>query len=339
LIAATICTVNPYQFNKPCQQSRMAIRNPFRNSKIKESDDLGFGNRIIGERDRLIAKDGNFNVERVGLKYWTPYQDLVEMTWGRFFLVVVTFFVVVNVLFGLLLNLIGIDCLSGVKQGTWLENFEQAWFFSVQTFTTVGYGSISPSCISTNFVAATIALVGLMSAALATGLLFVRFSKPTSQLVFSKNAIITPYRDGQSFQFRIANRRNSRLINLDVKLTMSWVETKEDGTKSRQFSRLKLERDKVVMLPLNWNIVHPIDEESPFWQRTPEDLKEMNVEVIVLIEAFDEVFSQTIFANSSYCDEEFLFNVKWKPMYYPAPDGSGKTILDLSVIDEVVEIF
>lgn len=316
----------------------MAIKNPFRNSKIKETDDLGFGNRITGDRDRLIAKDGNFNVERVGQRAWSPYQDLVEMAWGRFFAVVVTFFVVVNIVFALLLNWIGMDCLSGVKMGTWLENFEQAWFFSVQTFTTVGYGSISPSCVSTNFVAASIALVGLMSAALATGLLFVRFSKPKSQLVFSKNAIITPYREGLSFQFRLANRRNSRLINLDVKLTMSWVDTNPDGTKQRRFSRLKLEREKVVMLPLNWNIVHPIDEESPFFERSPEDLKEMNVEVIVLVEAFDESFSQTIFANSSYCDEEFLYGVKWKPMYYPDPNGSGKTVLDLSAIDEVINL-
>ena len=316
----------------------MAIRNPFRNNKIKETDDLGFGNRITGERDRLIAKDGNFNVERVGLKSWSPYQDLVEMSWGKFFKLVMAFFVGVNAVFALLLTIVGVDCLTGMAPGHWLENFLQAWFFSVQTFTTVGYGGMSPSCISTNLIAALIALVGLLSAALATGLLFARFAKPTSQLVFSKNAIIAPFKDGTSFQFRIANKRNSRLINLDVKLTMSWVDTNPDGSKQRRFSRLDLERDKVVMLPLNWNIVHPIDEESPLFGRTPDDVKEMNVEVIVLVEAFDESFSQTIFANSSYCDEEFLWDVKFKPMYYPDPDGSGKTILDMSVIDEVVEV-
>lgn len=314
----------------------MARANRFSRKKIKEPDDLGFGNRITGERDRLIAKDGSFNVERVGLNTKSPYQDLVEMTWGKFFRLVIAYFIGVNALFALLLTLIGVNCLSGIKSGHWLENFANAWFFSVQTFTTVGYGSISPSCISTNFMAALIALFGLMSAALATGLLFARFSKPTSQLIFSKNAIITPFQGGTSFQFRIANARNSRLINLSVTLTMSWVDRLPDGTPLRRFSRLKLEREAVVMLPLNWNIVHPIDEESPLFQRTPEEIKEMNVEVIVLIEAFDETFSQTIFANGSYCDEEFLYGVKWKPMYYPDPDGSGKTILDLSVIDEVV---
>jgi inward rectifier potassium channel len=316
----------------------MALRNPFRNTKIKETDDLGFGTRITGERDRLIAKDGSFNVERVGMKVWSPYQDLVEMPWGRFLGIMLAFFVGVNIIFATLIHAIGVDCLNGVKDSNGLEQWLESWFFSVQTFTTVGYGSISPACISTNFVASLIALVGLMSAALATGLLFARFAKPTSQIVFSKNAIITPYQNGQSFQFRIANKRNSRLINLDVKLTMSWVEANEHGVKGRKFARLKLEREKVVMLPLNWNIVHPIDEESPFWERTPEDLKEMNVEVIVLIEAFDETFSQTIFANGSYCDEEFLFDVKWKPMYFPDPSGSGKTILDLSVIDETINL-
>ncbi len=316
----------------------MAIRNPFRNQKIKETDDLGFGNRITGERDRLIAKDGGFNVERVGLKSRSPYQDLVEMSWSRFFKLVMFFFVGVNAVFALLLTLVGVDCLTGLTPGHWLENYAQAWFFSVQTFTTVGYGGMSPSCISTNFIAALIALVGLMSAALATGLLFARFSKPTSQLVFSKNAIIAPFKDGTSFQFRIANKRNSRLINLSVTLTMSWVDTNPDGTMQRRFSRLNLEREKVVMLPLNWNIVHPIDEESPLFERTPEDVKEMNVEVIVLIEAFDETFSQTIFANGSYCDEEFIWDVKFKPMYFPDPAGSGKTILDMSLIDKVVEV-
>ncbi|MBI1224428.1 MAG: transporter [Bacteroidetes bacterium] len=316
----------------------MAIRNPFRSQRIKESDDLGFGNRITGERDRLIAKDGGFNVERIGLRSRSPYQDLVEMSWGRFFRIVMAFFIGVNAIFALMLSMVGVECLTGLAPGHWLENFVQAWFFSVQTFTTVGYGSMSPSCVSSNFIAAMIALVGLMSAALATGLLFARFAKPTSQLVFSKNAIIAPYKDGTSFQFRIANKRNSRLINLSVTLTMSWVDTNPDGSKQRRFSRLELEREKVVMLPLNWNIVHPIDEDSPLFRRTPEEVKEMNVEVIVLIEAFDEIFSQTIFANASYCDEEFIWGVKFKPMYFPDPDGSGKTILDMSLIDEVIEV-
>lgn len=316
----------------------MAMKLPFRKNKVKETDDLGFGTKITGERDRLIDKDGNFNVELVGSSVWTPYQDLVEISWNRFFLLVLAFFIGVNMVFALILSFAGPACLAGMKHGHWLENFGQAWFFSVQTFTTVGYGAISPACISTNFLASLIALVGLLSAALATGLLFARFAKPKAQIVFSKNAIITPFRDAMSFQFRIANGRKNRLINLETKVTMSWVDTNPDGSKVRKFARLKLEREKVVMLPLNWNIVHPIDEESPLFGKAPADLLEMNLEVIVLIEAFDESFSQTIFANGSYCDEEVLWNVKWKPMYFPDPDGSGKTILDLGEIDEVVNL-
>lgn len=319
----------------------MAINLRFqkKNEKLKEADDLGFGTRITGDRDRLIDKDGNFNVIKKGRHGWTLYQDLVEMRWGKFLLGILLFFMAVNILFALLLTAVGVECLNGMQDGGWLANFGQAWFFSVQTFTTVGYGTISPACISTNFIAALIAFTGLLSAALATGLLFARFSKPKSQLLFSKNAIIAPYRDGgMSFQFRIANRRLNRLINLEAKVTMSWVEVGPDGTRVRRFAKLPLEREKVVMLPLNWNIVHPIDAESPLFGKTPEDLQKMNLEVIVLIEAFDETFSQTIFANCSYCDEEFIWNVRFKPMYYPDPDGSDKTILDLEAIDEVVAI-
>ncbi|MCB0517753.1 MAG: transporter [Lewinellaceae bacterium] len=314
----------------------MTYKNPFRNNKTREAEDLGFGNRITGERARLLNKDGKFNVRKEGRKSWAPYQDLVEMTWGRFFLVVVAYFVGTNGLFSLVLMPYGMECMNGAKSGPFWEEFAQGFFFSVQTFTSVGYGAISPACLSTNLIASLIALTGLMSFALATGLFFSRFSKPKSQILFSKVAIIAPYKDGlTSFQFRIANRRDNQIINLEAKITMSWVEHNRDGSKTRRFARLPLELDKVVMLPLNWTIVHPIDEESPLYGKTGKDLEKMNIEVIVLIEGFDETFNQNVHANSSYTDEEVLCNVRFKPMYFPGDDG--KTILRLDAIDETTE--
>ncbi len=311
----------------------MNYNHPFRNNKSKEAEDLGFGFRITGERERLLNKDGKFNVRRQGLKTWTPYQDLVEMSWGKFFLVVLAYFVGTNGLFSLALWACGLKCLSGTVAGTFWEEFAQGFFFSVQTFTSVGYGVISPKCLSSNLLASLIALFGLMSFALATGLFFSRFSKPKAQFLFSKKAIIAPYKDGlTSLQFRIANRRDNQIINLEAKVTMSWVERERGDTARRRFARLPLELDKVVMLPLNWTIVHPIDENSPLYGKTARDLEKMNLEIIVLIEGFDESFSQNVHANSSYSDEEVIFKVRFKPMYFPGENG--KTILDLNAIDE-----
>lgn len=307
---------------------------PFRNNKPKEAADLGFGTRITGERDRLIDKNGNFNIRKKGRHAWALYQNLVEMSWGKFFGGIFVFFVSVNAFFGFLLQLAGIECLNGTKAGNFWSELAQTFFFSVQTFTTVGYGAISPACLSSNILASLIALTGLMAVALATGLFFSRFSKPKAQIIFSKNAIIAPYKDGmKSFQFRIANRRNNQLINLEAKVTMSWVESEWDKSKRRRFYRMPLELDKVVMLPLNWTIVHAIDENSPLYGKSARDLEKMNLEVIVLIEGFDESYSQTVFTNASYCDEDVIWDVKFKPMYYPGNDG--KTVLDLDAIDEV----
>jgi inward rectifier potassium channel len=314
----------------------MNLNLPFRNNKLKEATDLGFGTRLTGDKDRLL-KDGKFNIEKIGRKTWTPYQDLVEMSAARFSMLVVAYFGAINLVFAFLIQLAGMDCLNGAQPAGFLQNLSQAFFFCVQTFTTVGYGGLHPACFSTNLLASVIALTGIMSAAIVTGLLFARFSRPVSSLQFSRHAIIAPYRDGlTSFQFRIANCRENQLINIEAKVTMSWVEDNGQGEKVRRFARLPLEIDKVVMLSLNWNIVHPIDEKSPFAGKTPEDVARMNVEVIILIEAFDESFSQTVFAQHSYCDEDLLWNVRFNPMYYPGENG--RTVLDLDAIDSVVKV-
>ena len=306
-------------------------------NKPKEAADLGFGTRITGRNQRLLNKSGAFNVERIGEKNWTPYQDLVEMPFKPFLWKVLVYYISVNLFFALVVSAFGVECLNGVKDEDAVRNFLHAWFFSVQTFTTVGYGSISPACISTNFLATIIALTGVLTFAIITGILFARFSKPQAQLAFSKNAIIAPYRCCKSLQFRIVNRRNNQLIDVEAKVNLSWVADDGKGGKRRQFARLPLELDKAMMLSLNWNIVHPIDEASPFWGKTAADLAEMEVEVIALIEAFDESFSQMVHTQYSYTDDEILWNVRFKLMYYPGEDG--KTVLDLNLIDEVVGVW
>lgn len=307
---------------------------PERKKKLKEADNLGFGTRITGQGTRILNADGTFNVKTIGGRGNSLYQDLVEMTWGRFFLLVAVVFTLVNAIFAIMFLLTGMECLSGTQGSGILENFAEAWFFSVQTLTTVGYGAVSPVCFSSNLIASFIALTGLVTFALITGLFFARFSKPVAQFRFSEHAIIGPYRpDMDGLMFRMANRRDNRVINVEAKLVMSWVEHQPGGEERRRFSQLELEIDRVAMLALSWTIVHPITEDSPLFKKGKKELDEMQVEIFTLISAHDDSFAQEVHGNRSYSAEEIKCGFKFLRMYYPG--DNGKTILDMRKINEM----
>jgi len=314
----------------------MALISRFK-KKLKEAEDLGFGTKIIGEDYRLMEKDGRYNVTTIGNKDMTLYQDLVEMSWANFFGIVVLFFLVVNGFFALLLLTSGPECLNGMEDQGLYMNFADAWFFSVQTLTTVGYGSVSPMCMSSNIIASVISLTGLLTFALVTGLFFARFSKPKAQFIFSENAIIAPFPEtGTGFMLRMANKRDNHVINLEAKLVSSWVGDDGKGNRTRQYKGLDLQLDKVTMLPLSWTIVHPIDKKSPLYGLGAEKLLEKNFEVIVLMQGYDETFAQEVHANFSYTAQEILCGFKFNMMYYPGPDG--KTVLNLDKINDMEKV-
>ncbi len=307
--------------------TRRVIKN-----KATEENDLGFGTKICSKGGRLIQRDGSFNVHRTGLYAWTPYQTLVEMSWPRFFLLTGASFFGVNGFFALLFLCCGGGDFSGLEEGSMLWTYAQLFFFSVQTFTTVGYGAISPVGFGSNMIATMDAFVGLLAFALATGLVFARFAKPKAQILFSKQAVIAPYHNGMtSFQFRIVNLRNNNILNLEAKVAMTWIE-KEEGNTIRRFANLPLERNKVSLFPLNWTIVHPIDVHSPLHQKTAEDLKKMNVEFIILVSGYDDTFAQQIHDNASYLANEIVWGARFEGMYYPE---GGRTILELDKINSI----
>jgi len=301
-------------------------------SKAKEEqNDLGFGQKVTSKR--LMLNDGSFNIERRGSKAFNPYQYLLEVSFGRFIALIVLAFVGVNALFAVGFLLCGTDGFNGIEGNSMVHDFLYLFFFSVQTFTTVGYGSMSPIGITANLLAATCALVGLMGFALATGLIFARFARPKSQIIFSSKAIVTKYKDNKGFQFRLANQRNNKIINARVEVTASWLE-EVDNKVERRYVNLPLERASVAMLPLNWTIVHPIEKSSPFCKMKAEDFKEAHMEFLVQLEAYDESYSQTIYSNTSYTWEEMIWNVRFLPMYYTETQ-SGRTILELDKIDDI----
>ena len=309
---------------------------PFgRNQSGKEPDDLGFGTRLTGSNERLINADGSYNIERRGMSGWTPYQSLVEMGWAKIFGTILLFFLIVNGFFATLYLVTGVEHLAGVHGIDLPGKLIDCYFFSVQTFTTVGYGAIHPVSLASHLVASANALVGLMSFALMTGLFFARFAKPRAQFLFSTIALIAPYRDGWSFQFRIANKRNNQIINLKARMIMSWVEGKSND-KSRHYAGMELELDRVSFFPLNWTIVHAIKDGSPLFEKSEREVERMNAEFLVLIEGYDETYAQMVHANRSYTWRELQWKKRFKLMYYPGENG--KTVLDLGMIDEVESV-
>jgi len=315
------------------KQQRPSSRRLFPGRKEQEND-LGLGTKIGASGERLISKDGRFNVRRSGRRQWLIYEPLIEMPWWQFLLLVVVFYFAINAVFAVLLASLGPGALTGVDEPDFAQRLLKSFFFSMQTFTTVGYGAISPASVAANFVAVTDAMVGLIAVALVTGLVFSRFSRPKAHIQFSRNALIAPYKEGKSLQFRIVNERSNKLINLEVQVVFSWTEDRGSEA-TRHYAGLKLEREKVTLFPLNWTLVHAIDEDSPFHSLTPDRLKEMNAEILVIVQGFDETFSQTVHANNSYMAHEVLWGYRFNKMYY---SEGGVVELELDKLDEVTKV-
>lgn len=305
-------------------------------TKSTAPSDLGFGHKYDAAQGRLINKDGSFNIRRQGLSVRNIYQSLILMTSLKFYTWTILFFVLINAVFALLFLMLGMDGLSGIPQGNMLTDFLYCLFFSIQTFTTVGYGAISPVGLMSNFLSAVCAATGLMSLALITGLFFARFSRPRSHIKFSSIGLITPYQDGLSFQCRIVNARSHKIVNLNANLTLSWFDDNDIQGRKRRFYRMPLERSEVVLFPLNWTLVHPITEDSPLYNKTHQELKEMQVEVIVMLSGFDESYNETIYSNTSYIWSDIEHGQKFIPMY--RTDEMGNTLLLLDCLDKTEKL-
>jgi len=285
--------------------------------------ELGFGQKTGTATDRFINKDGSFNVVR-GKSNWHgfhPYQYLITTSWTKFMLITLLFYGIINFFFALIYAIIGVEHFNGIENADDISNFSQLFYFSAQTFTTVGYGAISPKGSLANLVASLEAMAGLMTFALATGLVYGRFAKPSTKILFSPNALIAPYQDGKSLQFRIVNSRKSELIELEVQTTLAWLEDDGKGNMVRRFYPLELEVSKINFFPLNWTLVHALNEKSPLYGKTAEDLKKSDMEVLIIIKAYDDIYFQVVYTRYSYKYYEIIWNAKFTTMFHVSPSG------------------
>jgi inward rectifier potassium channel len=291
------------------------------NSSDEENKDLGFGSVVAREsRQRLLNRDGTFNVARKNLNLWTSvnfYHSLLVMPWLGFLAIVAIFYVFINSMFALAYIACGIESLAVPANSLVKNSFLQGFFFSVQTFATIGYGHVNPVGLMANIIVTIESIISLLSFALVTGLVFARFSRPTAKILFSEKAIIAPYRGISAFEFRITNLRKNQIIELEAKVLFARFED-VDGRPLRRFYTLPLERNKVTFFPLSWTIVHPIDQESPLHNLTPQNFIDTDAEFLILLTGIDETFSQTVHARSSYKADEIVWNAKFKDIFnYP----------------------
>jgi len=296
--------------------------------------DPGLTQQYTGALLRAINKDGSFNVYRKGFRgaAGNAYIQLVRMPWWRFFSSFGLGYLIVNCIFAAIYTELGRGALHASERDLGLVSFAQAFFFSAQTLTTVGYGSLYPFGLAANMVSSVEVAVGLGGFALATSLMFARFSRPSAKLVFSDRMVVAPYRDITSLQFRVANQRTNVLMDLQTDLMLMTVEQGPDGKLRRNFAELALERKRINFLALTWTLVHPIDEASPLFGKTHEDMERLQAELLILIKGFDDAFSQTVHTRYSYRWDE----IEWSARFVPAFDVSeaGQLVLDVGKIGE-----
>lgn len=299
--------------------------------------DLGFGSVVAAEsRRRLINRDGSFNVRRRGLPWrssFSLFNDLVALSWPAFSLLFPAFYLLINCIFAAGYLALGPAALEGPAGPEWPERALQAFFFSIHTFSTVGYGHIVPANLGANVLMAVEAVVELFLVALATGLVLARFSRPVMKLGYSENAVVAPYESGEAFMFRIANLRKSQILDLTAKVIFSCL-VEEDGKTRRRFAELPLERREVTFFPLSWTIVHPIDDKSPFLGLDRASATATDVEVLVLLQGVDDTMSEPVHSRSSYKAEEILWNARF-PSIIQQPTADRILSIDIDRLDEV----
>ena len=311
----------------------MALLKKLRN--LKSEINTGFGTNSTSTGGRFINKDGKPNVIKKGmgiLDRYSWYHTMLGMKQGKFLLLIFLVYITANLFFASIYYIIGINHLAGVNTGSSWKNFTEVFFFSAQTFTTVGYGRISPVGFTASAVSTFEAFLGLLSFAIATGLFYGRFSRPQAFLKFSNNALIAPYKEGTAFMFRLSPYKNNNLSEVEVKVTMA-ITSEENGKLTDKFFNLDLEFSKINGLALSWTIVHPIDDKSPFYSFSKEDIANTDIEIIVFVKAFDEVFSNNVVTRTSYVSSEIVWGAKFNMMYHPN-DDKLKTILDLDKIND-----
>lgn len=267
-----------------------------------------------------IRPDGSLNIERRGLKpalLRDLYHFLLSVRWALFLLILIGGYLSLNVAFALL-YLLDPQGLSGVRG----DPVVSAFFFAVETFSTVGYGSMAPQTVYTHMIMVLQSLTGFMYTALSTGLIFAKFSRVRARVLFSEKALIH-LDDGEPvLTLRAANQRSSQIVNATMKLYLARDEFTQEGVFIRRIYDLKLRRDTTPLFALAWNIYHPIDADSPLYGENAEALQDQRVALFVTFSGTDDSLAQVLHDRWAYPSENIVFDYRFHDMIGKKADGS-----------------
>lgn len=295
----------------------------------------GFDTTGGNSSGRVLNKDGSSNVKKTGLPYFrrlSLFHTLIELPTLQFFLLVNVFFIALNLVFAFIYFLLGPDALHMPPPNGTFGRFLNCLYFSTQTLTTVGYGQIGPTTHLANFISSFEALVGWITFAVMTGLIYGRFAKPKAYLLFSKNALISPYKDGQALMFRMAPYKNNNLTEAEVLINVSFKIYQNDKVVNK-FLSLNAEISKISSMSLNWTVVHDINESSPLYGMCKEDFEINQTEIMVFVKAFDEHFSNVVQQRTSYWHDEIIHGAKFRQMFRQS-DDEKTTVLELDKLND-----
>jgi len=257
------------------------------------------------------------------------YYDLIASAWPRLLALLATAFIGVNALFALVyLDLPG--SIENARPGS----FADAFFFSIQTMATIGYGKLAPATPAANTLVTVEVLVGLLSVAMVTGIVFAKFSRPTARVLFSRHAVIAPYDTIPSLMFRMANARGNTIVEAQIHVVLVRDETTAEGERMRRFHDLALSRRQSALFALSWTAIHPITATSPLYGATPESLAAADAEVVVSLLGLDELFAQTIHARHRYGADDIVWNARLADILF----RDGRREIDYTHFHDVVPL-
>lgn len=309
------------------------------NRLAKENKETGLSINSKQSGGRFFLKDGRPNIRFRGISYmqrFSVFQYMLKISSWKFISLIAAAYIVVNLVFACIYFVAGVHHFGGMEEVTALGQFWEAFFFSTQTLSTVGYGHIFPDSLTANTIAAIESFTGILMLALATGLIYGRFSQPKAYIKFSSVALFSPFKEGYALMFRFAPYKQHFLTDVEVKVTCVMKYTENETEQKNAFYRLDLELAKANTLASNWTVVHSINENSPLFQLTKKEIAEAETEILVFVKGYDEEYANNVVSRTSYIHNEFVYGAKFDLMYEPSEDNSS-TILHMDKIDSYHE--